>query len=328
MLLFTGKSSFSRAIFRGATLRINVFFWLIVALLFICLLFLPACDLETTNPVENDNDDCPAEQWDYDTGGGYAYRHDCNPYEGNHFTIYSDGSTMGAKQQLAGLAENTFTELVTDFQIQNIEEELQFISGYTYYIYAEKHIPDIKAMGYRNGFFIAAIDCATIPNPYNRNPPFYKYLLKHELTHVFQFTLTNCPRNSSCPDWLGVWFREGQAVFMGEHPGGLIIESLGEYQNWVADPDHINPIQIYRWTDFPNPDIAGEYYPMFGLAYKYLIDTIHGHGASMTDMRELFQFMKEGDSFEAAFERALGISVELYRENFFTLMEQYFTNSG
>ncbi len=116
--------------------------------------------------------------------------------------------------QLAEIAEEVFDELVTEFLITSIEDELQFTEDYTYYIYAEKYIDPIQAMGFRNGFFIGAIDCVTIPNYHL----IYRYrsIVKHELTHVFQFTLTDCPKNSLCPEWLGFWFREGQAHLMSD----------------------------------------------------------------------------------------------------------------
>ena len=46
-------------------------------------------------------------------------------------------------------------------------------------------------------------------------------------------------------------------------------------------------------------------------------------GATIQDMKDLFQHMAEGDSFWIAFERVLGISVSYLEENFFTLMEAY-----
>jgi hypothetical protein len=73
-------------------------------------------------------------------------------------------------------------------------------------------------------------------------------------------------------------------------------------------------------------DIAREDYPSFGLAYAYLMDSQGGHGADMSDMRKLFQFMAEGDGFMAAFSNALSIDVSWYQENFYALMAQYLSN--
>ena len=302
---------------------IDIIRYLIIGILFINFFCLSACSSEKKNPVDVDNEDgeCPAEQWDFDTSGEYAYTHDCNPYASDHFTVYSDGSSLESKRQLAEIAEEVFDELVTEFLITSIEDELQFTEDYTYYIYAEKYIDPIQAMGFRNGFFIGAIDCVTIPNYYL----IYRYrsIVKHELTHVFQFTLTNCPKNSLCPEWLGFWFREGQAHLMSDAGDDTYITTLEQFYDWYAAEGHVNPISIHRWSDFPDKSLYSEYYCIFATAYAYLIDTTNGYGAEMEDIRELFQLMKEGYGFEEAFQISLGISVEWYRENFYTLMEEY-----
>jgi hypothetical protein len=294
------------------------------------LVLFPSCADKKANPVraKPEPEICPAEQWDADTGGYYAYTHDCEPFVGEHFAIYSDGSSDQAKQQLAGLVEGIFNQLVPEFLIEDIEEELDFTEDYTYYVYADKHHDPIRAMGYRNGFFIGAIDCATVPNYYTRDPWWYGCIIKHELTHVFQFTLTGCPSNAACPYWLSVWFREGQAVYMSGGGPGIRIATLSEFYQWWEDETHVNPISIHRWTDFPDPDRGGEYYPMFGLAYAYLVDTAHGRGATIADMRNMFQLMKDGQGFMEAFEHALGMSVAFYQEDFYTLLEEYLGKAG
>jgi len=304
----------------------------LAVLLLNAVLLFPSCADKKANPVRvrphPEPEICPAERWDADTGGYYAYTHDCEPFVREHFTIYSDGSSEQAKQQLAELAGGIFSQLVPEFLIVDIEEELDFTEDYTYYIYADKHHDIIRAMGYRNGFFIGAIDCATVPNYYTRDPWWYRCIIKHELTHVFQFTLTGCPSNAACPEWLGVWFREGQAVYMSGGGPSIRITTLSEFERWWEDQTHINPISIHRWTNFPDPDRGGEYYPMFGLAYAYLVDQAHGHGATMADMREMFQLMKDGDGFMEAFEKALGISVQTYQDHFYSLMEAYLSKAG
>ncbi len=304
----------------------------LAGILLAVLLLLDSCADKKANPVSARPDPepeiCPAEQWEADTGGYYAYTHDCESFASVHFTVYSDGSSDQAKEQLAELAEGIFDLLVPEFLIEDIGEELDFTEDYTYYIYADKHHDVIRAMGYRNGFFIGAIDCATVPDYYTRNPWWYSCIVKHELTHVFQFTLTGCASNAACPYWLGVWFREGQAVYMSGGGPGIRITTLNEFYRWWEDKDHVNPISIHRWVNFPNPDRGGEYYPMFGLAYAYLVDRVHGHGATMADMRNLFQLMKEGEGFKEAFEEAMGMSVAYYQENFYALMEAYLNQTG
>jgi len=286
----------------------------------ILILFL-TCDSENPYPSDNVNDLCPAEQWDFDTSGEYAYNHDCYTYVSEHFTVYSDGSSMESKQQLSEISEEVFSQLVDEFCIINIEKELQFTEDYTYYIYAEKYIEPIQAMGFRNGFFIGAIDCITIPN----YPQIYWYrsIVKHELIHTFQFTLTNCLKNSLCPEWLGFWFREGQAHLMSDAGDDTYITSLEQFYEWYDVEGHVNPISIHRWSDFPDTSLYRDYYCIFATSYAYLVDTTNGYGADIKDIKELFQLMKNGYGFEEAFQISLGISVDWYRDNFFTLMEDY-----
>ncbi|MFC1558989.1 hypothetical protein ACFL39_00155 [Gemmatimonadota bacterium] len=287
---------------------------------------LTACD---RNPADSDDYySHPAGQWDFDTSGFYAYRHDGRPFRGEHFTVYSDGSSQSAKETLADIAEEIFTELVPEFLVVDIEEELGFTGDYTYYIYAAKHLDEILAMGYRNGFFMDAIDCVTVRSNYHTNPTAHRYIMKHEMTHVFQFTFTDCARNNDCPGWLGVWFREGQAIQMGGNYRGQSIDTLPEFEAWRANQNHSNPILIHRWTDFPDPDRGGEYYPMFGLAYAYLVDEENGFGASVSDMREMFRQMAAGLNFYAAFEVALGMSVADYAADFYDLMEEYLSTQN
>lgn len=315
---------------RSISLSARRWFGLVAALAAV-LLLLFSCDKES-NPTSSwpypPPEICPAEQWDDDTGGYYAYTHDCHPFQGEHFTVYSDGSSKQAKRQLAELAETKFDRLVPEFLIEDVAGELEFTEGCSYYIYADRYHDPIRGMGYRNGFFIGAIDCATVPNYYTRDPHWYGCIIQHELTHVFQFTLTGCPSNAACPGWLGVWFREGQAVYMSGAGPGIRITMLSEFERWWEDETHVVPISIHRWYQFPDPDRGGEYYPMFGLAYAYLMDRAQGHGATFADMRTMFQLMKEGQSFMEAFEQALGMSVAYYQENFYTLMEAYLSKAG
>ena len=105
---------------------IDILRYLIIGILFINFFCLSACSSEKENPVDHEDDECPAEQWDFDTSGRYAYIHDCNPYASDHFAVYSDGSSLESKRQLAEISEEVFDELVTEFLITSIEDELQF----------------------------------------------------------------------------------------------------------------------------------------------------------------------------------------------------------
>ena len=292
---------------------------LLALLTLVASLLLSACSGESGDPTSVAEQSCPAGQWAADTEGYRTYRHDCEPYRGVHFTIYSDAASQASKAELAGLAEGTFEELTEEWGIES-EDELRFTPGYTYYIYAHMLTPSPSQEAYRNGFLTVAVDYGSPPGAYQRDPWSYLYVLKHELTHVFQFTLTDCPTNNACPTWLDVWFREGQAVVTG---GGYERPTLAGLNAWRARPDHINPIGISRWWDFPDEDRGGEYYPIFALAYAWLVDREDGLGATVQDMKDIFQLMAEGDSFHDAFEEVLGISVAYFQANFYRLMEAY-----
>jgi hypothetical protein len=270
---------------------------------------------ESANPVDTDRDECPHGQWEEDASGGYAYSHDCSPYEGEHFTMYSGQSSLAAKEQLAGIAECHVDVLVEEFNIESMEDSLGLKEGDTYYMYAEKHIEVNRATGYRNGFFVGAIDCLTVPGYYTRNPTGYGWTVRHGLVHVLQFTLTRSPSNNACPYWLGFWFREAQAVYMCGAGERVRVTPLADSLQWWLDETHIDPVFIHRFVDFPDPDSSGECCRMCGLAYAYLVDGEDGHGATIENMRDLFAYVNDGDSFEEAFDKALGISVSWYRDN-------------
>jgi len=262
---------------------------------------------------------CPAGQWAADTHNYRTFKHDCDPFSSTHFTVFSDGADQASKAMLADIAEAAFAELSDEWEIGGLEE-LRFTPGYTYYIYAHRFTPDPVSEAARNGLLTLAVDYGGSPGVYEADPEEYRYVVKHELTHVFQFTLTNCPSNADCPTWLDVWFREGQAVVTG---GGYDPPTWQELNHWRAEANHINPLRISRWVDFPNQAQALEFYPIFALAYAWLVDAEAGHGATVQDVKKMFRLMGEGASFHGAFEEALGISVEFLEENFFALMEEY-----
>lgn len=300
-----------RGVFRAVSARA------VLTLLAVLPLLINSCDTESPAGPEPGGDDCPPGQWEVDSYGYRAWRHDCELYISEHFAVYSDGSSPDAKDSLARLAEDAFSGLTAEFQIAS-DAELGFTSGYTYYVYAQKNVTPNVAEGYRHGFLIAAVDSPEQPT--RRYPIWYRYLIKHELTHVFQFSLIDCPGNGAWPYWLDIWFSEGQAVVVG---GAYTKPTLQQLRAWFSDPTHINPVRIQRRPDFPDVDRMGEYYQMFALTYAYLVDTTWGHGATVADLRNLFQYMKEADTFHDAFQRALGISVSALEESYLEIMEEY-----
>ena len=150
----------------------------------------------------------------------------------------------------------------------------------------------------------------------------------HRLAQSPLYGLTGCRSIRSCYRWLDVWFREGQAVHMSGAGPAIRISTLSEFYQWWQDETHVNPISIHRWTDYPDLDRGEEYYPMFGLAYAYLVDPVHGHGAGIADMRALFALMKERQPFADAFQGALGLSLSSFEADFYELMAAYLSKAG
>ena len=263
---------------------------------------------------------CDAGPWILDTAQ-YTFGHDCEPFHSEHFSIYSDCSSPASKENLALLAEDFFSELIIDFQIQNIENELLFSHNYSYYIYAIKNKDlhsELSPGGCRNGFLVAAYDHEY---GYSYNIPAYLHTLKHEMIHTFQFTLTDLPAGHQ--NWLSTWFSEGQAEFMSNSIRPQI-DTVAKFDDWyAAHASHQNPISIHRFIDYPDRSRFPDYYPMFTLAYAYLLDQRYGLGFSMADIRKLFQLIKEGSNFSEAFENVFGFSVSHYRDNFDTWLREY-----
>ena len=86
---------------------------------------------------------------------------------------------------------------------------------------------------------------------------------------------------------------------------------------------NLNPVAMYEY-DYPDIDgvVYHFYYPMFQLAVQYVVDP-NGHGRSYVDLKNLFMDVSVGVPFETAFQNRLGISVQNYESQFFSLMNGY-----
>ena len=129
------------------------------------------------------------------------------------------------------------------------------------------------------------------------------------------------------PRVVGCWFTEGLAEAIGD--GGVFqkIRCWPEVAAFRNRPDSVNPLTIRVIEEMPGWDgdfteTASVYYPMFGLAVGYLVDP-RGLGRTYVDVKNMFRDIGAGMDFGAAFEIHMGISLENYRENFYTLMQAY-----
>lgn len=277
------------------------------------------CDEE--NPSNSESQQCPARSWRVVDD----LLHDCKPYESDNFRIYSNASSMEAKQELANLCEEVFLELKTVFEVEN-NDELEMNDKFE--VYSIKDLSPEWGTGYAhyNGFLIAGIDSWHYRDWYRNSRTTYKTTVKHEMTHVFQ--------NRLCGRWTPVWFAEGLAEYLGGTVNnktvrticGIPITTLSAFNTWCAQ-GHKNPVSIRYFSDYPNTTVDGyaQYYPMFYLVMAYLLDP-NGRGKTIHDIRLIFQDLKNGGSqtiFDAVFEDRMGISTQYYEEQFYEMMEAY-----
>ena len=85
---------------------------------------------------------------------------------------------------------------------------------------------------------------------------------------------------------------------------------------------------VCKSTDAAVPDARiGEYYPMFRLAVRYLLDDA-GQGKSFNDVKNMYIDMHSTVNFRSSFESYLGISVEYYENHFFELIATFLNQSN
>lgn len=307
----------------NAILRINLRRHLINAaskfLMLSLLIINVTCNKE--NPSSSENQECPARSW----RAVDDLSHDCEPYESDNFRIYSNASSMEAKQELANLCEEVFLELKTVFEVVN-HDELEMDDKFE--VYSIKDFTPEWGTGHAhyNGFLVAGIDSWHYRRWYHSNRTMYKTTVKHEMTHVFQ--------NRLCGRWIPVWFAEGLAEYLGGAVNnrpvrticGMPITTRSSFCIWRA-LEHKNPVTIHYSSDYPDTSVEGyaQYYPMFYLVMAYLLDP-NGHGKTLHDIKLIFQDLKNSHSqttFDAVFENRMGMSVQYYEEHFYELMEAY-----
>lgn len=258
----------------------------------------------------------------------YYLGHDGQPYESEHFVVYSGFSSMEARAYVAGLAEESFTELKATFEITSDAELWYTTPDKMIDIFAMRYQgADIRYTGvaYRDGFLVIAYDSPRYDLE-GFTPERYKSLVKHEFMHDLEFLLLDSQNFEPHTD---VWFREGVATYISG-PRASDITTREQLLEWMdlrqALRGQGNPIAVHEWNDFP-PEIlragrTGSYYPSFGLAVAYLVDP-EGHGKSWSDVKGVYVDMREGDPFALAFENWMGMSVADYEESFFDLMLAY-----
>jgi len=253
---------------------------------------------------------------------GVAIPHDNHILETPNFLVFSDACDDAIKLKFAQTAEESFSEILEAFEIANSSELGIESRDDKIKIFSNRLLLDTEQRASSIGFILFSLD-----SPYWTEHPElamstvkYKRMVKHETMHVVthRFVLQG-EYGHRFPD---LWFNEGIA----EHISGGAsdaVTALEEVNRWREFEFNTNPVSIHDWGDFPNRQYFGEYYPMFGLAVRYLLDE-KGHGRTYIDVKNMFYDLLVTENFSVSFEKYTGMSLDYYEEHFFDLIEDYF----
>ncbi|MDH3267926.1 MAG: hypothetical protein OEM46_03630 [Ignavibacteria bacterium] len=247
-------------------------------------------------------------------GTEHTLPHDNRIYESANFLIFSDASSDEVKKKIARMAEKSLVELKLAFNISS-SEELGIINRESkVIIFADRY------QNYSQIYFPCGIIIFSIDSPKNAFGENYNRLVMHELMHVFQHLLGL--GLDGYDYWPEVWFSEGIAEYMSGGTQGTIT-NMNQVNEWFADEAHINPISIHKFNDYAGPyNRRGEYYPMFELAVRYLLDE-RGQGKTLLDLKNLYEALKNNTPFDDAFESNMGMSITYYESHFYELISEY-----
>jgi hypothetical protein len=259
--------------------------------------------------------------------GGENVPHDDRIYESRNFLTFSDASSDEVKVLYSQIAEQALAEIMEAFEVDSSEElgVLEHDRSTKITIYSDRYLEHAN-LAFNRGFLLIAMDSPIASQFFGgdsaRFQAWYRRDVKHETMHVMQWLL-GLDWEPSWPwparvgrTWPEFWFSEGMSEYMS---GGAfpVMESMAQVNAWRQQADHVNPISVVRSTDAPVPDSRiGEYYPMFGLAVRYLLDE-DGLGRSVLDVKELYLDMQTTVDFRESFERVMGLSVEDYEDQFY-----------
>jgi len=251
-------------------------------------------------------------------------QHDNRIYETEHFLVYSDAASDKVRLQFAAHAERALDELMDAFQIPDAAAIGIVDQTSKLMIFTNTALTRGQS-AFPTGFILYGEDSEVFANwPHEMRSRFY-HEIKHETMHVLQYKMgVGVPPNSRNPANLpDKWFNEGLAEYLG---GGFMepITNRVEFEQWRRPSDHINPVSIHKWSDLPiNMSIAGEYYPAFALAVRYLLDA-DSMGKTLMDVKDMFALLAEGNTtFADAFDLHMGISIGEYEATFISRVAEY-----
>lgn len=247
--------------------------------------------------------------------------HDNRIFESDHFLVFSDASSDRVKKRFASFAEQALDELMDDFGIRRAADLGIVNQSSKLTIYTNKATA-LAQMAFPYGFILWGEDSDNFAGwPMEMQDRFHREI-KHETTHVLQFLLGVLPNKNNAlePD---KWFNEGLAEYAS---GGFFIPiKTKESMNiWKRQHQEVVPVSIHQWSDLPiSADEVGGYYPMFGLAVRYLLSK-KGMGRSLKDVKNMFLDMAENHRlFSEAFHLHMGLSLADYEATFWPRMEAF-----
>ena len=258
----------------------------------------------------------------YDTGlefwapTGVRLNNDNKVLETENLLIYSDASEDWAKIEMGRTGESALALIMGLFQVT--PQEIGIVDLYSKIeVYSMRRLNSIGTRADINGYINWAYDT------YNTaiEESWILETAEHECTHTVQFRLGGTYSVVWC------WFTEGLAEAVsdgGVFPPIRCWQEVVVFQNQVGS---VNPITIRFIEDIPDYETipaqrSAEYYPMFGLAVRYLVDP-EGLGKTYIDVKAMFVDIRAGMNFAEAFEIHMGMSLEYYEEHFYALMQAY-----
>ena len=247
-----------------------------------------------------------------------AWPHDGNPHESDTFVVYSDGATAAARREAAEVAEEIWSELLDDFDVES--GMLRFPPDHDKIdIYAYKnYFPEAWGM---RAYYAGVIMWSPDHEHRSTSVADYGPVLRHELVHVLESLLRG--REFSAGRLTDDWFSEGLAEAIAGGTAGGAIRDSRQFDVLTSKYGAVSPVSMKRPRRASVPLEGYHYdYPMYQLAVEYLLSD-HGPASSLADVRNLFIEMRDGSSFKEAFDDTMGIELDTYDQRFFDLMDGY-----
>ena len=270
------------------------------------------CEHDASAPAEADPRDTLPGSWV--TWSPFDWDHDGYPVSGEFCKLYSDRVLRDKRPELLQFADNTFRKIMQEFQFLQTGHFL-FPPGYNR-IHINLSLDNAPGIAY--AYWGSVLITVESINPDTTR---LAYLMKHELTHVFEFLIEGRAELGT-----DVWFREGIAVYCGSNGGWDHISTVDDLHTWILKNENYvnggNPISIHASKDYPEgSDITG-YYTVFNAVMKYILDE-QGMGKSYADIRELFYDVRTGLAFEDVFELHFGVNLQVFEEEIFERLEAW-----